>query len=273
MAWMLTDGLGNLRSQVDERWPARDKASDGTIGDAAHQAEVSGHNRDDTAGSKPEWAGDTDSVAEVRAWDMDSDLNEPGTTAQMLVDHLRALPNFATVIRYVIFNRTMYHERDGFAPTAYTGASAHTEHIHFSGAWSDAADENTTFDYRLDEVGDMALTDADIDKIVRAVWAFDPGWVDPKDHSKGVWPGVSDGTYAPGGNGTVAPGTAISTLLARQQGYGDSIRVAVGKPATVDVEALAVALADRLGGAVGVTAADIRTALSDVLKQGTDASA
>lgn len=152
MAWQLTAGLQNLRAQVNARWPHRDKASDGTIGDAAHQASTSGHNPDDTPGSRPAWAGDPDSTPEVRAWDMDSDLGEPGTTAQMLVDHLRQLPGIAAHIRYMIYDRRIYHSRDAFAPAAYSGWSAHTEHVHFEGAWSQAADTNSTFDYRLEEI-------------------------------------------------------------------------------------------------------------------------
>jgi hypothetical protein len=151
-AWQLTAGLKNLHGQVDQRFPHRDHASDGTIGDLAHQAETSGHNPDDTPGSKPAWNGDPDSTPEVRAWDMDSDLGEPGVTAQQVVDHVRRLPGVANVIRYLIYNHRMYHVRDGFAPTVYSGPSPHEEHIHFEGAWSQAADNNTTFDYRLWEI-------------------------------------------------------------------------------------------------------------------------
>lgn len=227
-AWRLTKSLSHFRQLVDERWPNRDRASDGTIGNEEHQAEMSGHNPDDTAGSRPAWNGDADSIPEVRAFDMDSDLHEPGTTAQMLVDHIRRLPGVSAVIRYMIYDRTMYHSRDGFAPTAYTGPSAHTEHIHFEGAWSQAADDNVTFDFRLNEVGIMPLTDDDVAKVVRAVWAFDPGYVDAKDPGKGVWPGVSDATYprSSNSNGTVAPGTALGTLLDRQRGYGEADKAA-----------------------------------------------
>lgn len=152
IAPILTLGLQNLRRQVNAAFPNRDHTSDGTIGDAAHQAEMSGHNPDDTAGSRPAWDGDPDSTPEIRAWDMDSDLSMHGVDAQDVVDHIRALPNVASVLRYMIYNRTMYHSRDGFAPTPYTGSSAHTEHVHFEGAWSQAADNNTGFDYRLEDL-------------------------------------------------------------------------------------------------------------------------
>lgn len=159
--WALTKGLQNLRSQVNARWPGRDHASDGTISDAAHRSESStGHSPDDTAGSNPTWDGDPDNIPEVRAFDMDSDLREPGTTAQMVVDHIRALPGVSSVLRFMIYNHKMYHEQDGWKPTAYNGASGHEEHIHFEGARTQAADNNTTFDFKLDQVGDDDMTPA-----------------------------------------------------------------------------------------------------------------
>lgn len=164
-AWQLTAGLDNLRRQVNARWPGRDKASDGTIGDAAHQAEVSGHNPDDTPGSRPEWDGDPDTMPEVRAWDMDSDLREPGTTAQMVVDHIRGLPGVSNVLRYMIYASKIYQASNGWAAETYTGPSKHDEHIHFSGARSQAADQNTTYDYRLGAVPPMSLTPEDLKQV------------------------------------------------------------------------------------------------------------
>lgn len=166
--WILTKGLSNLRDQVNEAFPDRDKASDGTIGDAAHQAETSSHNPDDTAGSSPEWNGDPDSTPEVRAWDMDSDLRAAPATAQQVVDHIRRLPDVGNVLRYMIYNRKIYKASNGWAAEDYTGASAHTEHIHFTGAFTQAADNNTTFDYRLEEIP-VALTQADKDWITAQI--------------------------------------------------------------------------------------------------------
>jgi hypothetical protein len=153
----LTLGLQNLRRQVDAVFPGRDKASDGWIGNEAHQLTTSGHNPDDTPGSTPAWDRDADSLAEVRAWDMDNDL---GIDAQVLVDHIRRLPGLGGVIRYMIYNRRLYHERNGYQPVLYDGPSPHTEHVHFEGAWLQAADNDATFDYHLQEIP-VALTDAD----------------------------------------------------------------------------------------------------------------
>lgn len=156
--WVLTKGLQHLRNEVDYAFPDRSKASDGTIGDAAHMAETSGHNPDDTPGSKAEY-NDHDGIPEVRAWDCTSAFGD-GVDAQDVVDHLRALPGLSSVIRYMIYNRKIYEASNGWKPAAYTGPSAHTEHIHFSGARSQAADNNNTYNYRLEEIP-VALTAAD----------------------------------------------------------------------------------------------------------------
>jgi hypothetical protein len=149
MGWVLTKGMQNLRGQVDGVFPDRDKTSDGTIGDQAHSSGTSGHNPDLTGSAEYK---DGDSLDEVRAWDMDSDLRFTGVTAQMVVDHIRKLPNVSSVLRYMIYNRKIYEASNGWAARDYTGASPHTEHIHYSGAYSQSADSDTTFDYRLNEL-------------------------------------------------------------------------------------------------------------------------
>lgn len=158
--WKLTDGLANLRRQIDEAFPGRDRASDGTIGDAAHRTHASGHNPDDTPGSRPEWDGDPDSTPEVRSWDMDSDLHAAPANAQQVVDHIRKLPGVSTQLRYMIYKRKIYRAANGWKPETYTGPSAHTEHVHFSGAYAQSADNDTTFDYHLEEIP-VSLTAAD----------------------------------------------------------------------------------------------------------------
>lgn len=172
--WILTLGLQNLRRQINDWAPDRDHTSDGTIGDAAHAAEAaSGHNPDDTKGSRPEWNSDPDSTPEVRALDCDVDFRN-GVTAQTLVDHIVGLKP-SSVLRYVIYNRRIYEASNGWRSRTYTGESAHTEHIHFSGAYTQAADNDRTFDYRLEEIP-VALTATDktwIQQQIAAITAFD----------------------------------------------------------------------------------------------------
>lgn len=178
MAPRKTAGLVNLQRQLDAAFPNR-KRPDGWIADAAHTG-VSGHHPDDTPGEKPSWNGDPDTLQEVRSLDVAADLGD-GVTGRQLVNHLIRLPQLATVIRYLIHDRKIYHSRVNFQPATYTGASPHTEHIHIEGAFTQAADNNTTYDYRLQEIP-VALTPADkafiteqidkaVSKVAADVWA------------------------------------------------------------------------------------------------------
>lgn len=71
--WRLVPAAVTLREQIDARFPKRDKASDGSIGDPAHASRVSDHNPDDDG-----W---------VHAIDVDEDLGEPGAM-RALADEL-----------------------------------------------------------------------------------------------------------------------------------------------------------------------------------------
>jgi hypothetical protein len=188
----LTKGLQSFLAQFNAAFPLRDHTSDGTIGDAAHKAETSGHNLDDTPGSKAAW-NDRDGHPEVRAIDIDSDLRTPGVTMQAVLDHLRKLPNISKHVRYFIYNRKMYHYSTGYQPETYTGPSPHTEHLHVEGAWIESADNDTTYDYRLRDLlpKEDEVTPADRTAIAQEVVEL----LTAKTPLKGA-DGKTDGTFS-----------------------------------------------------------------------------
>jgi hypothetical protein len=119
--WHLAASLVALRSEINARWPGRDKSSDGALGDAAHSARVSDHNPDWSAGGV------------VRAIDVDKDgISVPQLLADVLGDHR---------VEYVIHNRQMwrsYAKTIGkttykpWQPAPYDGDNPHTGHVHIS---------------------------------------------------------------------------------------------------------------------------------------------
>jgi Putative peptidoglycan binding domain len=121
VSWRNCTASVTLVAAVNQRWPKRDKASDGTIGDAAHASRHSDHNP---------WVV-VKGVGVVRARDIDKD----GIAAAELAEKLRRL-GAAGDRRlanggYVIFNRRITapdfsHWRE------YTGSNPHTAHIHVS---------------------------------------------------------------------------------------------------------------------------------------------
>ncbi len=164
MAWSLVPALKELREQVNFVAPNRDKDSDGIIGDYRHSQSTSSHNPDDTAQDNAEWDSDSDSRQEVRALDLDVDFRQPGITARRLVDHLRHYAKAGVFwwIRYIIYDNTMYHRRNGFAPSAYNGSNPHDKHVHINNEFSQSADTVDNVNYRLNELlpeADMAVTD------------------------------------------------------------------------------------------------------------------
>ncbi|SCF18247.1 Peptidoglycan-binding (PGRP) domain of peptidoglycan hydrolases-containing protein [Micromonospora viridifaciens] len=107
----LAPTLRVLREEINARWPHRDKASDGWIGDAAHQARKSDHNPD----------GDDRSV---NAADFDIDGIDPLLVVRQCIAHPST--------QYVIYNRTIWSRTRSFRPARYTGSNPHTKHLHVS---------------------------------------------------------------------------------------------------------------------------------------------
>lgn len=164
---MLTPGMKNLGNQLNKRFPSRSGRSDGALGDYKHTQSTSGHNPDDTSHHNAEWDNDSDNKSEIRAIDVDSDLNSD-VNMQQVVDHLRKLPGLKNVLRYMIYDRKIYRAANNWAPEAYTGPMAHTSHVHFSGAYSNTSDANASFDFKFDELGDnMPTVDEIADGLAR----------------------------------------------------------------------------------------------------------
>lgn len=166
---VLTKNMVSLRNAFNEAFPVRDKESDGWIGDYAHSQGISGHNPDDTSQNNAEWNNDSDTLQEVRAIDIDTDFGNPTVSPQMVVDFIRSLPGVSSVLWYIIYNEKIYTAPD-FEPVAYDGPSPHTEHIHFSGARSQTADNNETFNWNLTQlVEDNMDADQYFASVARAI--------------------------------------------------------------------------------------------------------
>jgi hypothetical protein len=157
--------LVQLRTEFNQLAPARDHASDGWIGNTAHQAETSDHNPDET-GSVP--IHDADRVNEVHAVDVDNDLHLDGVSMEDVVQFLlaRCRSGEEGRLRYVIWNRRIWEASNGWRQRAYTGVSAHTEHAHFSASY-DSIKEASTASWHLEDL--VALTADDKDWIAGAI--------------------------------------------------------------------------------------------------------
>lgn len=137
--YWLSKAAETLRAQIDARWPGRERASDGWIGDASHAAAVSDHN--------PCWTCTGKSYGVVRALDVDASLGGPNgwnSTADSwaLAQQLRAAmiagdKRVAYIIAwdnerkadYICSMNPAYQPLGVWRP--YTGDS-HQNHVHVS---------------------------------------------------------------------------------------------------------------------------------------------
>ncbi len=174
--WILIPCLVRLRSEFNLMAPNRDHASDGSIGDTAHQNEVSDHNPDET-GSVP--IHDADHTNEVHAIDVDIDFRVPGLTMEKVVQFLlgRCRSGAEKRLRYIIYNRRIWEASNDWRQRTYTGSSPHTEHAHFSASY-ETSKEASTASWHLEDIP-VALTAADktwitsqINAQVAAIWKY-----------------------------------------------------------------------------------------------------
>lgn len=122
MSWHLAPSLDQLRAEVNALWPNRSKASDGTIGDAAHSSRTSDHN--------PNARRSVNAI----------DITASGVDVQKIINAAKAHPS----VRYIIFNRQIMNRDIGnFAARRYTGSNPHVAHVHISIYQSAAAERRT----------------------------------------------------------------------------------------------------------------------------------
>lgn len=121
--WRLAKSLETMRAQIDALSPNRSRASDGTIGDAAHASRSSDHNP---------WIKDG-ATGVVTALDITHDPLH-GIDSEALAEQLRAWKDGR--IKYVISNRKIFsgtgQSRPAWQWRKYTGVNPHNKHVHIS---------------------------------------------------------------------------------------------------------------------------------------------
>ncbi|CAB4145330.1 hypothetical protein UFOVP479_13 [uncultured Caudovirales phage] len=118
-----------LREQIDDSYPDRDRKSDGWIGDARHQrAGTSDHLPDPINGI-------------VRAIDVDKDLDSLPSTGAYLADQIRLCAKAGDErIAYVIYAGKIASSKKSWIFRPYDGINRHDHHIHIS--FTKAGDQN-----------------------------------------------------------------------------------------------------------------------------------
>jgi hypothetical protein len=111
-----------LREQIDDDYPGRDRRSDGWIADARHLAEgVSDHIPDVRAGKI------------VRAIDIDSNLNAHPEEAHTLANQIRLCAKSGDKrIKYIIYDGRIASSILRWRWRKYKGTNPHRSHIHIS---------------------------------------------------------------------------------------------------------------------------------------------
>lgn len=109
--------LLQLRAQLNDLAPRRNRRSDGTVGDAAHRSRKSDHN--------PWFKGSV-----VTAMDITHDPVN-GMSGDTLASTLANVRD--PRVKYIIWNRRIFSKRSGrWAWRSYNGPNPHTSHVHLS---------------------------------------------------------------------------------------------------------------------------------------------
>lgn len=118
MACTCAPALIQLRNEFDQRWPKRDKASDGCCASSTHSTQ------NPTSDHEPGAKGATPGYA--HAFDFDEDLDASTHSLMFLVPILLR----DSRCKYIIYEKQLFYP-DGTV-RAYTGINPHDKHLHLS---------------------------------------------------------------------------------------------------------------------------------------------
>jgi len=111
-----------LREQIDDDYPDRDRRSDGWIADARHIAKGNSDHIPDPRGN-----------GIVRALDIDADLNAHKEEAYALVEKIRKCAKRGDKrIKYIIFDGKIMSSTLNWKRRKYRGPNPHKSHFHIS---------------------------------------------------------------------------------------------------------------------------------------------
>lgn len=139
-SWFVNRALTNFRDAVNQAYPGRDKGSDGTIGDSAHQSGSSDHN--------------PDADGSVDAWDMDVEVNGRGNAYAADVEALKQVFQAHESSSYWIHNDQIARRADGWRRRPYSEFNSdpfrnkHQQHVHWN---TRSAFENSNAPWHLEE--------------------------------------------------------------------------------------------------------------------------
>lgn len=171
--WELVPCLVDLRGEFNDLAPGRDRASDGSIGDAAHRASSSDHNIDDGPDQGRTPNEDADSDPEVHAIDVDADLRKPGWSMERAVQIIvgRHRSGADDRLQNVIYNRRIWSASWGWTERDYTGSNPHDKHAHFGSRYTTAAENNDRRPWGLlaDDEGEIDMSAEFFESVDRAV--------------------------------------------------------------------------------------------------------
>lgn len=127
MARLVAAGV-KLRDQVNKRFPSRDKASDGWIGDQAHQARKSDHNPDARG-----WVHALDIDADLVPWSPKLSKRAARALADQLVEYARSGAPGSDRLKYVVFDGQIASGTYSTSFWTWRGSGyGHYHHIHVS---------------------------------------------------------------------------------------------------------------------------------------------